>query len=148
MALRRTMLNGGGGFGDRYAYPYRPIYRAPIVTNKITPEKIPIAINFKSEPLYLGWDDPTPIYCMKPNPNVQTVRALMCKPNKAAIAEMADRLKPSFAPNGDVVIKAENGNGETVEIVVNGNGEIVAEKKAPNIMPLVLAAGAALFFLM
>lgn len=137
MALRRTMLNGGG-FGDRYAYPYR-------TTNKITPEKIPI-VNLISEPLYLGWDDPEPIYCMKSNPNIQTIRALVCKPNKAAIAEMAENFKP--LPNGDVIIQAENGNGETVEIAVNGNGEVVAEKKAPNIVPLALAAAAAWFFLM
>lgn len=148
MALRRTMLNGGGGFGDRYAYPYRPIYRAPIVTNKITPlepVKIPIKINHGLS-LYLGWDDPEPIYCMKPNPNIQTILPLACKPNKAAIAEMAANFKP--LPSGDVVIQAENGNGETVEIAVNGNGEVIAERPAPNIMPLVLAAGAALFFLM
>ncbi len=47
------------------------------------------------------------------------------------------------------VVDAVNGNGEVVEAAINGNGEVVAVKpKPPNIMPLVLAAGAALFFLM
>lgn len=142
MALRTRYMENGSR--DRYAYPYRTF--VPPTAPIIEAEKIPIKINHVGGSLYLGWDDPEPIYCMKANPNIMTIVPLMCKPNKAAIAEMAGNFKP--LPSGDVVIQAENGNNETVEIVVDADGDVVAEKKVmPNILPIALAAGAALFFL-
>ena len=92
------------------------------------------------ESLYIGWDDPTPIYCMKANPNIMTIRAMVCKPNKAAIAEMEQRgLRTKVFPT----IEAKNGNGETVEITVDENDKVIGLEKKPNFVPLAIAAAIA-----
>jgi len=89
------------------------------------------------ESLYLGWNDPTPIYCMKPNPKIMTIRALVCKPNKAAIEEMKQRgLRTEVFPT----IEAKNGNGETIEITVDENDKVIKVEKKPNFVPLAIAA--------
>lgn len=99
----------------------------------------------KPTSLYLGWDDPTPIYCMKANPNIRTLLPLVCKPNKAAIAERQQRgLNTKPFP----VAEAKNGNGETVEITVDGNDKIIDVKKKglTGLQMALLAGGAFLLF--
>lgn len=97
------------------------------------------------ESLYLGWDDPTPIYCMKGNPNIMTLMPLGCKPNKAAIEEMKQQgmdIKPF------PVIEAKNGNGETVTITIDENDKVISvDKKLDNFIPIAIAAAIAFAFL-
>lgn len=142
------MENGGG---DRYAYPYRNYV-------KPAPYMEPIKSDGLIDPSqYFGMfhiDDvnsPEPITCMRANPNVQTIRALVCTPNQAEIERRANLgLKTIVGLDRPIkeIIETTNGNGETVKVALDENGEVVATKKAPNVMPLVLAAAAALFFLM
>ncbi len=150
MALRTTYINGGAG--DRYAFPYRTVI-------KPTPYMEPIKTTGLIDPSqYFGMfhiDDVNssePITCMRANPNIQTIRALVCTPNKAELERRAQLgLKTVVGVVGPVkeIIETKNGNGETIQVAIDENGEIVASKKAPpNIVPIALAAAAAFFFLM
>ncbi len=147
MALRRIMENGGGG--SRY-------YSQPYI--KPSPYLEPIKSTGLIDPSQTGLfhpDDvnsPEPITCMRGNPNIQTIRALVCTPNKAELERRAELgLKTVVGVVGPVteVIETTNGNGEAVQVALDENGEVIATKKAPaNIVPIALAAAAALFFLM
>lgn len=147
MALRRIMANGGGGSG--YIKP------SPYIEPIASPDLIDPPQFFGSG--YFGMfhiDDVNssePITCMRANPNIRTIRALVCTPNKAELERRAELgLKTVIGVVGPVkeIIETQNGNGETVQIAIDENGDPVATKKKPNIMPLVLTAAAALFFLM
>ena len=96
--------------------------------------------DIKPVSLYLGWDDPTPIYCMKSNPNIMSIMPLACKPNKAAIEEMKQQ---GMDTKPFPVIEAKNGNGETVEITVDENDKVIGLEKKPNFVPLAIAAAIA-----
>lgn len=150
MALRTTYINGGAG--DRYAFPYRNYI-------KPTPYMEPIKSgDLIDSSQYFGMfhiDDVNssePITCMRANPNVQTIRALVCTPNKAELERRANLgLKTVVGVDRPIkeIVETKNGNGETVKVALDENGQVVATKKAPpNILPVALAAAAAWFFLM
>lgn len=151
MALRTRYMENGGG--DRYAYPYRIFVppTAPIIEAVESPGLI-------DPSQYTGMfhiDDvnsSVPIMCMRANPNIQTIRALVCTPNKAELERRAELgLKTVIGVDRPIkeIIETKNGNGETIQAAIDENGDIAATKKAPpNILPIALAAAAAWFFLM
>ena len=150
MALRyRYSLNGEG---DKYAFPYRTFVppTAPIIEAVKSPGLI-------DPSQYTGMfhiDDVNslePITCMRANPNIRTIRALVCTPNKAELERRAELgLKTVIGVDRPIkdIIETKNGNGETVTLAIDENGDVAATKKKPAVMPLVLAAAAAWFFLM
>lgn len=134
MAIRRTLLNGE-----------RDDYLRLRIAPKITP-------TISTKPVgYIGmfhWDDvasSVPIMCMRGNPDIRTIMALVCTPNQAAI-DQREKLgfKDLFLP----VLETKAPNGETVIIDADKNGDVVSVTKKPNWLPLAAAAGAAWFFLM
>lgn len=114
----RFTMQNGGG--DRYAYPYR---------NYVKPS--PYVEPIKS----VGLIDPSQV--LNGGTDVSRVAPL-------TIAERLDLKKRGAVE----VVETKNGNGETIQIAIDENGDTVATKKKPNIMPLVLTAAAAWFFLM
>jgi len=93
------------------------------------------------------WDDvnsTVPIMCMRGNPNIRTIMALVCKPNQAEI----DRRAKSGLKTQLPILETKAPNGETVRIDADENGDVVSVTKKPNWLPLAAAAGAAWFFLM
>lgn len=93
-----------------------------------------------TDPFSIDRNNPTPIYCMKLNPGVTSVVATVCRPNHAAIEEMAGKFKP--LPEFKKIV-TKDGNGETIEVSTDGNGEIVDVQKPMNFVPLAIAAAIA-----
>lgn len=165
MALRRTMQNGGGGgfYSQPYIKPMAPSGYSIQRNGAIAPDVATLIDQpFMSEGLidpaqytglYLLEDvlSAKPITCMRGNPNIQTFRALVCVPNKAEIERRKSLgLKTVVGVDRPIkeIVETTNGNGETVKVAIDENGDVAATKKAPNIVPVALAAAAAWFFLM
>ena len=160
MAFRRYEQNGGERYYSQpYIKPMPPSGYAIQRNGEISPDVAtlldqPIMSPGLIDPTqYVGvWhpDDvnsPNPITCMRPNPNIQTIRALVCTPNKAELERRARLgLKTVIGVPKPIteVVTAANGD----QVAIDENGDVAATKKAPNFVPIALAAAAAWFFLM
>ena len=160
MAFRRYEQNGGERYYRQpYLKPMAPSGYAIQRNGEISPDvatlvEQPIMSPGLIDPSqYMGAFHPddyyssVPITCMRANPNIQTIRALVCTPNKAELERRAALgLKTVIGvpkPIKDVVTDA---NGD--QVAIDENGDVAATKKAPNLVPVALAAAAAWFFLM
>ena len=130
------------GYGDRI--DWQQLRYAPKITPTITPKG-------STKPVgYIGmfhWDDvasAVPIMCMRSNPDIRTIMAAVCTPNKAEL----DRRKRLGIITQLPIFETKAPNGETVRIDADENGEVIAVTKKPNWLPLAAAAGAAWLLLM
>jgi hypothetical protein len=88
-----------------------------------------------------------PVTCMRGNPDIRTIRALVCTPNKAELERRASLgLKTVVGVPKPIKEVVTGPNGE--QVAIDENGEVAATKKPPNVLPIALAAAAAWFFLM